>query len=336
MPNLLESKDFGLKIYNRFPPKYREDDVDQNYALKRYLESLSDGGYSPVIEEINGITDLVNPEKVDAKLLPVLFQQYGLPIFKGIPESYLRYLLPKLGEAYEQKGSITSIEFVTSALAGVKVVIEVNGMELNIKFEMDYNTIDSYFPDEEHFGRIFDKFLPFYFGRKVIYSYIFFEDQRLNTRERSVANVIKQEQDVGFFARNRLGVQTSSNSPDKLLNSTFILNEEPNGPKVITHNDLIKTQYHDGIIFRIEDYANDLEILPEGSSLKSTDKVVKEKMTSVYTDTTTLSSVGKRGIGYSMMGGAILGEAIFGVYEDLSDVCQDVITYRGEKTVINN
>ena len=42
MSNILNSKDFGLKIYNRFPPKYREDDVEQKYALKRYIQSLSE------------------------------------------------------------------------------------------------------------------------------------------------------------------------------------------------------------------------------------------------------------------------------------------------------
>ena len=42
MSNILNSEDFGLKIYNRFPPKYREDDVGQNFALKRYLQALSE------------------------------------------------------------------------------------------------------------------------------------------------------------------------------------------------------------------------------------------------------------------------------------------------------
>ena len=45
MSNILNSEDFGLKIYNRFPPKYREDDVGQKLALKRYLQALSDGGF---------------------------------------------------------------------------------------------------------------------------------------------------------------------------------------------------------------------------------------------------------------------------------------------------
>ena len=47
---LLSSEDFGLKIYERFPPAYREIDEHFNLALKRYLQSLSDGGFKYSIE----------------------------------------------------------------------------------------------------------------------------------------------------------------------------------------------------------------------------------------------------------------------------------------------
>ena len=153
MSNILNSEDFGIKIYNRFPPKYREDDVGQNYALKRYLESLSDGGFKYSIDEINGITTLIDPDRVDSKVLPVLFQQYGLEIFNGIPEEYLRYLLPKLGEAWSKKGSLSVVEFITSSLSGVKVSTDIvykdNNPIINVKLEMDYNLQINEFPDDE-------------------------------------------------------------------------------------------------------------------------------------------------------------------------------------------
>ena len=116
MSNILDSEDFGLKLYNRFPPKYREDDISQNYALKRYLQSLADGGFKYAIDEINGIIDLIDPNKVNTEIFPILFSQYGLEIFKGIPENYLRYLLPKLGEAWSKKGSLSVIEFISSSI----------------------------------------------------------------------------------------------------------------------------------------------------------------------------------------------------------------------------
>ena len=178
MSNILNSEDFGLKIYNRFPPKYREDDVGQNFALKRYLQALADGGFKYSIDEINGITHLIDPNKVDAKVLPVLFKHYGLEVFHGIPEEYLRYLLPRLGEAWEKKGSLSIIEFVTTALSGTKATTEVNydpkdNPVIDIKLEMDYS-LSEFVPDVEQFTRLLQNFIPFYCDMNLIYSYMFY------------------------------------------------------------------------------------------------------------------------------------------------------------------
>lgn len=180
--NTLNSDDFGIKIYNRFPPKYREDDVGQNYSLRRYLESLSDGGFKYAIDDINGITTLIDPDKVDAKVLPILFKQYGLDIFNGIPEEYLRYLLPKLGEAWSKKGSLGVVEFITSSLSGVKVstdiVYEDDTPTINVKLEMDYKLGD-YFPDSNQFNRLLENFIPFYCDVAILYSYFFHDSQSI-------------------------------------------------------------------------------------------------------------------------------------------------------------
>lgn len=177
MSNILDSKDFGLKIYNKFPPKYREDDVEQLYALKNYLESLADGGFKYTIDDINGLMHLIDPSKIDAKLLPTLFKQYGLNVFNGIPEDYLRRLLPNLGEAWSNKGSLDVLEFITSSLSGVKTNTEIKYDEdgnplIDVRLEMDYNLGD-YFPDARQFNRILDNFLPFYADKTLIYSYVF-------------------------------------------------------------------------------------------------------------------------------------------------------------------
>lgn len=186
MSNILNSDDFGLKLYNRFPPKYREDDVAQGFALKRYLQALSDGGFKYSIDEINGITHLIDPDKIDAKVLPVLFKQYGLDIFNGIPEEYLRYLLPRLGEAWSKKGSLSVVEFITSSLSGTKTTTEVsydneNNPTITVILEMDYN-IGDYFPEAEQFNRLLRSFVPFYCDLNLLYSYVFFEVQTLTER----------------------------------------------------------------------------------------------------------------------------------------------------------
>lgn len=204
MSNILNSKDFGLKIYNRFPPKYREDDAMHSYALKRYLQSLSDGGFAYSIDEMNGILDLIDPIKVDAKLLPVLFKQYGLEVFNGIPEEYLRYLLPNLGEAWSKKGSTSVVEFVTSSLSGIKTSTQTtytddNNPLITVKLEMDYSLGD-YFPDVERFSRLLTNFIPFYCDTKLIYSYVFNEKQVLNSVDKEFMYISEAEQqDSGVF-----------------------------------------------------------------------------------------------------------------------------------------
>lgn len=187
MSNILNSEDFGLKIYNRFPPKYREDDASQDYALMRYLQALADGGFKYSIDEINGIHNLIDPQNADSKVLSTLFKQYGLELFNGIPEQYLRYILPRLGEAWSKKGSLSVVEFITSSLTGVKTSTEVEYDELdnptiNVRLEMDY-TLDDYLPDSAQFTRLLRYFIPFYCDLVLMYSYLFHESQVLNCKD---------------------------------------------------------------------------------------------------------------------------------------------------------
>ena len=232
MSNILNSKDFGLKIYNRFPPKYREDDVEQKYALKRYIQSLSDGGFKYCIDEINGIIDLIDPYKTDSKVLPILFKQYGLEVFNGIPETYLRYLLPKLGEAWSKKGSLSVIEFITSSLSGIKTSTGIsyddsNNPIIDVKLEMDYN-IGNYFPEVEQFNKLLTKFVPFYCDTNLIYSYLFYEEQVLRTKDIDcIDNITDIKDEIGQIPYTQ---RTNYYPPqiglvNKVLNSTFILNE---------------------------------------------------------------------------------------------------------------
>lgn len=231
MSNILNSEDFGLKIYNRFPPKYREDDVGQNFALKRYLQALADGGFKYSIDEINGITHLIDPDRVDARILPILYKQYGLDIFNGIPEEYLRYLLPKLGEAWSKKGSLSVIEFVTSSLSGIKTTTDVtyddfNNPLIDVKLEMDYS-IGDYFPDVEQFTRLLENFIPFYCDMNLIYSYLFYETQILRAKDDyDIMNILDHREEKGLIphsAGERFYPQLCVE--DRVLNSTFVLNE---------------------------------------------------------------------------------------------------------------
>ena len=250
MSNLLKSEDFGLKLYNRFPYKYREDDEKYNYALKRYIESLADGGFKYSIDEINGITTLIDPENVSSKVLPILFKEYGLDVFNGIPESYLRYLLPKLGEVWSKKGSISAVEFITSSISGIKTSTETQSDEdgnpiIDIKLEMDYN-IGEYFPESEQLRRLISNFVPFNSDLNIIYSYQFFDSSVFSLKEAEILELIKDtrtekgiisvaeeyynktsvisrpfEDSIGFWNTD---LNSVTNSSYQLLNGSFVTN----------------------------------------------------------------------------------------------------------------
>lgn len=186
---LLNSEDFGLKIYDRFPASYREADEHYNLALKRYIQSVSDGGFKYTIEELNGLLNLVDFDTVDFKIIPLLYNQYGLEIFNGIPETYLRWFLPFLSLAYLKKGSISVIPFVVTSLSGIKTTTEVTydtygNPHLDVTMVMDYQVNgDDFFPDATQFKRILENFLPFYVDFTIIYSYIFHDTVSLKMTE---------------------------------------------------------------------------------------------------------------------------------------------------------
>lgn len=227
---ILNPEGYGLKIYNRFPPRYREDDEQTDYSLKRYLDALGDGGFKYNIEEFNGILEFANPDMATPQALPVLYQQYGLDIFYGIPEPFLRYLLPRLGEAWSKKGSLDVVQFVVSSLTGIKTETEVvnnedGTTELYVRLEMDYAMSD-YFPDAKQFLRILDKFIPFYLGRHIIYSYYFSEEQEIHGDDTDwIDHIVHTLDERGGIVYSGFRLINTTNNPDKLVNSTFVTND---------------------------------------------------------------------------------------------------------------
>ena len=371
MSSILNSDDFGLKIYNRFPPKYREDDVGQNYALKRYLQALSDGGFKYAIDEINGITTLIDPDKVDAKVLPVLFKQYGLDIFNGIPEEYLRYLLPKLGEAWSKKGSLSVVEFITSSLSGIKTSTEVNYDEkdnpiVNVRLEMDYN-IGDYFPEAEQFTRLLENFVPFYCDVSMLYSYLFHETQVLVGKEDDYLSIIDTMNEKGFIPHD-IGVRyyPQLNTEQRLLNGSLLLNESYLSESPDYHEDKIivspllesvgltrsrSTQYFKNSLNR--ETLNKTLILSEYLETDfNVDSIAQQfvespKMKGLESDNSLLSLVSEessavrsRGVQTSettaVLGQAVMGVAVLGDSEENADVFEDhVVNTIGEsKTLI--
>lgn len=226
---MLDPKDFGLKLYSRFPESYRADDVEQKYALKRYLEAATDGGFRYTIEEQNGILDLINPQTAPLEAVYLLYEQYGLELFHGIPEDFLRAFLPNLGIAWSKKGSLDVVEFIVSSLSGVRtdtsVTYDSDGNPyIAVRLEMDF-ALSDYFPDTQQFNRILENFIPFYCDAAMLYSYMYYEEKSLKGREEFLDLVSEKTAEHGgiYFGISYRPYTAILNDGGFLLNSSFIL-----------------------------------------------------------------------------------------------------------------
>ena len=232
MSKLLAGEQFNEKLYNTLPPVYHNADSMVDFALKRYLNVLSDGGFSKVIEEVNGILDLNDPEKTPKEVLSVVFSQYGLEIFNGLPELYLRKLLPILGDLYARKGATTVIEYLTSIISDVKseVIISPDFLEdyhIDIKLEMDYDQQGARdIPDREQLLRIIKEFLPFFINVTIIFSYLFYELARLKTKDEEMIYVTDvRNEEARVVSQKGEGFFPTINNFELGLNSSIILSE---------------------------------------------------------------------------------------------------------------
>lgn len=228
----MDSKTFSGKLYNTLPVMYHNADSMVDYALKRYLQVLSDGGYSFVVDELNGILNLNDPERTPSEVLGVLFEQYGLPLFNGIPEVYLRKLLPILGDLYARKGATTVIEYLTSIISDVKTDIVIspdflNDYHVDLRLEMDYDQTGARdLPDREQLLRIIKEFLPFFIEVTIIFVYLFYETAKLQARERLEDFVTEvRSEHSRLLSGNKEGLFPTLNNFDLGLNNSIYLNE---------------------------------------------------------------------------------------------------------------
>lgn len=344
MSNILNSEDFGLKIYNRFPPKYREDDVGQRYSLRRYLQALSDGGFKYSIDEINGISHLIDPNKVDAKVLPILFKQYGLELFNGIPEEYLRYLLPRLGEAWHKKGSLSVVEFITSSLSGVRtetnVVYDDKGNPIvDVHFEMDYSLGD-YFPDSDQFKKLLVNFLPFNSDVNFIYMYTFIDHINLKGEDEDLLNVrdISQESSRFSLRRNFEATENESIFGSSILGK-YILGVPPihytDECEVDEHiADIIRYVFKEPMRFRISDTPitriTSPILLPDEATLEPRDyySLNNVSLTNIERAEFSLWKPLEKPLQSSVFGSGVFGRSILNVSKDPVDTFRDTVSER--------
>ena len=107
-------------LYNKkLPQIYRNEDGSIGFPLKRYLESLIDGGYYVSITDIEGIETLVDPMTVPEEFFPYLCESFGFKYFPDIDIYYQRKFLSNIGELQRRRGTYSSVHYLTKALTGL-------------------------------------------------------------------------------------------------------------------------------------------------------------------------------------------------------------------------
>lgn len=121
-------------LYNRkLPQIYRDEDKKIGYPLKRYLESLIEGGFCGSIKDIEGFIGLVDPESIPDKLFPYLYESFGLEYFPDIDVSYQRKFLLNIGELVKRRGTFASVHFLIKVLTGLEAELSLGDNDtLNI------------------------------------------------------------------------------------------------------------------------------------------------------------------------------------------------------------
>lgn len=219
---------FGEKLYNKFPALYRRSDEDVDYALKRFILALNDGGFSYVIQELNGILELCDPEKTPKDVLSIMFSQYGLNITHDFPEVFMRKLLPLVGDLYKRKGSIPAIEYIAACISNAKtnITVEDYGLEnpeLTLRLEID-SARDSEAPSVDQLRNVVKEFIPFFCTLIVVYVYFYLETAELSTTERWSDNLSVSHSSQGnlypveqFSDEISYGYSESINLPEEEL-----------------------------------------------------------------------------------------------------------------------
>lgn len=250
MSKLLDSQNFGEKLFQTLPTVYKREDKKYRHALERYLKSLADGGFKYNIEEINGLLDLNDPEKTPYNVLMVLYRQYGLEMFHGIPEIYLRKLLPIIGDLYSAKGSISAIEYITGIISDVKTTIELgedfyNDFHIDITLDMNFDKKDKRdFPTEEQLLRIINEFVPFFFDVTII--------------------ILDNYNDfVGFSMQDDNEDYLDTYKKTILVNTTNVENKKLNKTAYLNNSDFEKN-----VFLENSDYAKD-EIYENGNLIET-------------------------------------------------------------------
>jgi phage tail-like protein len=129
MPTVLDSsKVFSDRLLNhlyenKLPKVYRDMDNDVDTALKRFLQSLIEGGYAYLVSDAEKLKTLINPATCPDEFFPYLYKSFGFTYYYDIDVKYHRKFLASFGEIFRRKGTYSCVEYLVKTLTGMPVTL---------------------------------------------------------------------------------------------------------------------------------------------------------------------------------------------------------------------
>ena len=167
----MDSKQILDHLYfNKLPQIYRDKDYSVDLSFKKYLSSLSEGGMSPVIVDIDGVLDLVDPEKCPVEFLPFLFKSFGLEYFEDIDPSYQRKLLLNIGELMKRRGTYSCVKLLSQVLTGLEAELSSGVTSKDLNVELQARTVEEVINVDSSVNvlkRYLSQYIPYYVGLNI-------------------------------------------------------------------------------------------------------------------------------------------------------------------------
>lgn len=127
----MTKEEFFVTLYEKMPEVYRRLDSNNNYSLKKYVDSMSIG-LTQVFDDITNFKKLVNPLECADEYIQVLCDCFYIPFYSDIPIKYYRKLLNDIGNLRLRKGTLNCVHYLCTALTGLDVDVDSDNLSGHI------------------------------------------------------------------------------------------------------------------------------------------------------------------------------------------------------------
>lgn len=230
---------FDKYLYNTLPPIYRSEDAKikpNPEPLRRFLQILNEGGFKPIISNVDRLRNLSNIDNANSEDLSNIVRALGLEFPYNMTDSERRKYIKIIPSLYKLKGAEDSFNYLareifsTKSKIDTKVAEYVEGMTPEEWRKIFLNIeIDGGLPDiqrkEENFRKFVEIIRPVNRILVINLMLMYYTSYDLQGRARdSSFETLKDHQGVDRF-RYRLLVDGVDQN---IKNSGIILGQNPN------------------------------------------------------------------------------------------------------------